>query len=97
MSQFPTPLTNALLLSRNLNRFDHNPLHLFRPYERVQKHAELHRAKFENVHELGKIFRRQGLFVSVHAEIIEVGEAPFEGRGHSPVEFVLRIQSVFVR
>ncbi len=69
-------------LLRNLDRLDHQPLRFLRSDQRLQQKTELHRAKFQKLHHLGEIFRRQCLPVRIDAEIIEICKAPFQRRRH---------------
>jgi hypothetical protein len=55
------------LPSRNLDRFDHYPLHFRSAHERPQENAKLNRTEFQKLHHFGEIFRRQGLLVRIEA------------------------------
>src|ERR1700681_1543805 len=79
----PQPCPSSFLL-RSRNRRSHHPLHLFRPDERLQKHAKLHRTKTEEFEHLPQILL--GKSFPIHWDIngIEVREAPLQGRCDAP-------------
>jgi hypothetical protein len=58
------------------NGLQHHHLHFFRADESLQKHAELNRAKFQEIHHLCHIFRRNRVPVGGNGDIIEVPQIP---------------------
>ena len=65
-------------LLRYPNRLNHHPLHLLHAHQRLQNNTELNRAEFQRLQRLGKIPRRQRLFVRTDAQIVKIGKAPLQ-------------------